>query len=88
MQSIPAPVIGGVSLLLFGVIAASGIRILVESKVDYSQPKNLVLTSVVLIVGLSGARLDIGSVELKGMALATILAMMLSLIFALIKKTE
>ena len=88
VQSIPAPVIGGVSLLLFGVIAASGIRILVESKVDYSQPKNLVLTSVVLIVGLSGARLDIGSVELKGMALATILAMMLSLIFALIKKTE
>lgn len=71
IRTIPVQVMGGVSLLLFGVIAASGIRMLVESKVDYSKPKNLILTSIVLIIGLSGAHLDIGSVSLKGMALAT-----------------
>lgn len=81
IQSIPAPVMGGVSLLLFGVIAASGIRMLVESKVDYSKARNLILSAVVLIIGVSGASLTIGTVTLKGMALATIVAILLSLSF-------
>ena len=84
--SIPVAVMGGVSLLLFGVIAASGIRILVESKVDYSKPKNLILTSIVLIVGLSGAHIEVGTVSLKGMALATLLAIVVSLLFSLFEK--
>ncbi len=79
IQSIPVPVMGGVSLLLFGVIAASGIRILVESKVDYSRARNLILTSVVLILGISGANITIGTVSMKGMALATIVSIVLSL---------
>jgi len=79
IQSIPVPVMGGVSLLLFGVIAASGIRILVESKVDYSHARNLILTSVVLILGISGANITIGTVSMKGMALATIVSIVLSL---------
>ncbi|SFM31529.1 uracil permease [Pelosinus propionicus] len=81
IQSIPVPVMGGVSLLLFGVIAASGIRILVESKVDYSRSRNLILTSVVLILGISGASITIGTVTMKGMALATIVSIFLSLSF-------
>ena len=52
-------VMGGVCLLLFGVIAASGIRILVETKVDYSKSKNLIMTSVPLVVGLSGAKVSV-----------------------------
>ncbi len=84
--SIPTAVMGGVSLLLFGVIAASGIRMLVESKVDYSKPKNLILTSIVLVVGLSGAHIEIGTVSLKGMALATILSIFVSLLFGLFEK--
>lgn len=84
IQSIPVPVMGGVSLLLFGVIAASGIRILVESKVDYSKARNLILTSVVLIVGISGAQVTLGAVSLKGMGLATIIAILLSLVFKLL----
>ena len=56
IQSIPTPVMGGVSILLFGVIAASGIRILVEGKVDYNKPKNLLLTSIVMGLGVSTAR--------------------------------
>lgn len=84
IQSIPVPVMGGVSLLLFGVIAASGIRMLVESKVDYNKPSNLILTSVVLGIGVSNASLTIGTVTMKGMALATIVAIILSLTFKLI----
>jgi uracil permease len=83
IQSIPVPVMGGVSLLLFGVIAASGIRMLIEARVDYGKARNLVLTSVVLIIGISGAHLEIGAVSLKGMGLATIIAIILSLAFKL-----
>lgn len=81
IQTIPTPVMGGVSLLLFGVIASSGIRMLVETKVDYSRPQNLILTTIVLVVGLSGAVLKFGNFELKGMALATVVAIVLSLFF-------
>lgn len=84
IQAIPVPVMGGVSLLLYGVIAASGIRVLTDAKVDYANPKNLMLTAIILIVGVSGARIQIGAVELKGMALATIVGVVLSLIFHLI----
>jgi uracil permease len=81
IQSIPVPVMGGICLLLFGVIAASGIRMLVEQKVDYSKPKNLVLSAVVLTIGLSGAHVELGTVSLKGMALATVISIFISLAF-------
>jgi uracil permease len=85
IQSIPTPVMGGICILLFGVIAASGIRMLVESKVDYSKPANLILTAVVLIVGLSGTAVNIGEVELKGMALGTVVGMIMSFIFHMLE---
>ena len=72
---------GGVSLLLFGLIAASGLRILVESKVDYNKPTNLLLTAIVLGIGVSTASITLGSVTLKGMSLATVVAIILSLSF-------
>ncbi len=84
IQSIPVPVMGGVSMLLFGVIAASGIRILVEAKVDYNNPMNLLLTSIVMGVGVSTASLTIGTVTLRGMALATVIAVILSISFRII----
>ncbi|QLA15005.1 uracil permease [Desulfolutivibrio sulfoxidireducens] len=86
IQSIPGPVMGGICILLFGVIAASGIRMLVEAKVDYSKPINLTLTAIVLIVGISGVAVKIGTVELKGMALATVVGMALSLVFHLLER--
>ena len=86
IQSIPTPVMGGVSLLLFGVIAASGIRMLVEAKIDYNKPVNLVLTSVVFIIGVSGASLQICSANFKGMALAVLFAVGLSLLFKIFRK--
>jgi len=77
-------VMGGVSLLLYGVIGASGIRVLIESKVDYNKAQNLILTSVILIIGVSGAKVHIGAAELKGMALATLVGVALALIFRVI----
>ncbi|MDR6551917.1 uracil permease [Paenibacillus qinlingensis] len=85
IQTIPTPVMGGVSLLLFGVIASSGIRMLVETKVDYAKPINLILTTVVLVIGLSGATLKWGHFEMKGMALATVATIVLSLFFKLLE---
>ncbi len=82
IRSIPVPVMGGVCILLFGIIAAAGIRMLVEKKVDYTQPRNLILTSVVLVIGVSGASVRVDTVELKGMALGTLVAVVISLIFA------
>ncbi len=84
IQMIPVPVMGGVSLLLYGVIGASGIRVLIDSKVDYSKAQNLILTSVILIIGVSGAKIQLGAAELKGMALATVVGIGLSLLFKLI----
>ena len=87
IHAIPVPVMGGVSILLFGIIAASGLRMLVERKVDYTKSSNLILTSVVLVIGLSGAKLAIGPVVLQGMGLATVTAILLSVIFAIFRKT-
>ena len=83
IRGIPVPVMGGVCLLLFGVIAASGLRVLVERRVDYSKTANLVMTSVVMTIGLSGAKLSVGSVTVQGMVLATLIAMALSMMFKL-----
>lgn len=83
IRSIPVPVMGGVCILLFGVIAAAGIRMLIEKKVDYTRSRNLILTSVVLVSGISGAAVKFGAVELKGMALGTAVAIAINLVFEL-----
>lgn len=86
IQVIPVPVMGGISLLLYGVIGASGIRVLIDAKVDYNKPQNLILTAVILIIGISGAKLHMGTVELKGMALATLVGIGMSIVFSLINR--
>jgi len=87
IHAIPVPVMGGVSILLFGIIAASGLRMLVERKVDYTNPVNMILTSVILVVGLSGAELAVGPVVLKGMGLATVVGMAMSITLLILQKT-
>ena len=86
IQTIPGPVIGGISFLLYGMIGTSGLRILVDQKVDYATNKNLILTSVVFVTGLSSITLSFGGVELTGMVLACIVAMIFSLTFYLLDK--
>lgn len=83
IHGIPTPVMGGVCILLFGFIAASGLRMLVEKKVDYTKSRNLIITAVTLISGLSGATIVIDPIQLKGMGLATVVAMIVSLTFLL-----
>lgn len=88
ITTIPGAVIGGISFLLYGMIGTSGLRILVDAKVDYAVNKNLMLTSVVFITGLSGVALKIGNVEFKGMVLACLVAMIISLVFYLLDKLK
>lgn len=86
IQTIPGNVIGGVTFLLYGMIGTSGIRLLVDQKVDYSKSYNLVLTSVIFIAGLSGLSLKFGAIELQGMVLASVVAVVLSALMTLLKK--
>ena len=86
ISTIPGPVIGGISFLLYGMIGTSGICILVDEKVDYGRSRNLMLTSVIFVTGLSGAAIKIGNIELTGMVLACIVGMILSLSFYILDK--
>ena len=86
ISTIPGPVMGGISFLLYGMIAASGIRLLVDKKVDYSKPRNLAMTAVVFVVGLSGASIQIGEVQLTGLCLATIVGIVMGLLMFIIDK--
>lgn len=86
IQTIPGPVIGGISFLLYGMIGTSGIRILVDSQVDYGKSKNLIMTSVIFVAGLSGITLKLGNVQLSGMVLASVVGMLMGLTFHLLEK--
>jgi uracil permease len=81
IQTIPTPVMGGVSILLFGIIASSGLRMLVDSKIDFENKRNLVISSVILVVGLGGAIVKLPfHIDIQGMALAAILGVVLNLV--------
>ncbi|HIV81197.1 MAG TPA: NCS2 family nucleobase:cation symporter [Candidatus Salinicoccus merdavium] len=82
VQSVPSPVMGGVSILLFGIIAASGLRILIDAQLDLDNKRNLVIASVILVIGIGKAHLDfmIGDIpfNLEGMALAALAGIVLN----------
>ncbi|UQD51643.1 uracil permease [Bacillus methanolicus] len=81
ISTIPTPVMGGVSILLFGIIASSGLRMLVDSKVDFGDKRNLVISSVILVIGIGGAFIKVSDhFQIQGMALAAILGVLLNLI--------
>jgi uracil permease len=86
ISTIPSAVMGGITMLLYGVIAVQGFRMFVEQKVDFSKNSNMVLGAVTFVVGVSGASINIGTVQLKGMAFAAIAGVVLSLIFWILGK--
>ena len=86
--SIPNPVISGISFVLFGVIAASGLKILIENNIDFDRKKNLIIASVILVVGIGGLVLEIGTFTLSAMALATVLGIFLNLILPETSRSE
>lgn len=88
ISTIPGDVIGGITFLLYGMIGTSGLRILVDKKVDYGKNRNLILTSVVFVAGLSGLTITLGLVSITGMTLAAVTAVIISLIFFLLDKAK
>lgn len=84
IRSIPSPVMGGVSLLLFGLIASNGLRMYVTNKVDFGINRNLMIASVVVILGVgmetSGISIPIGDYALPGMATSTLVGILMNLI--------
>lgn len=88
INTIPGPVIGGISFLLYGMIGTSGIRVLVESHVDYSRSRNMAMTSVIFVTGLSGITVQFGSIQLTGMVLACVVGMIMGLLFFLLDKAK
>ncbi len=93
IQTIPGPVMGGISMLLYGLIASSGLRTIVESGVDYTDKRNLTISSVILVIGLGGGMLQftIGkdfTFSLGGVALATLVGIILNLIIPNTKKVD
>lgn len=84
ISSIPTPVMGGISLLLFGLIASSGLRLLVHSGLDFSHSRNLIMASVVLVIGIGmetgGFYIPLGKYSIPGMALAAFIGIILNLV--------
>jgi len=88
IHTLPTPVIGGISMVLFGVIAASGFRVLVEARVVYAKSRNLVLSAIVLMVGISGLSVNVGQAQLKGMVLGTFVGMILGVVVWILDRMD
>ncbi|KAF1302490.1 uracil permease [Enterococcus sp. JM9B] len=86
--SVPGPVIAGISFILFGVIAASGLKILIENKINFDKKKNLLIASVILVIGIGGLIFEFGTFTLSAMALATVLGIILNLILPETSRSE
>lgn len=80
LQSIPAPVMGGILCLLFGSIAVVGLNTLIRNQVDLSQPRNLIIASVTLVFGIGGMKLGTPAFALSGISLAALTALLLNLL--------
>ena len=81
IDTIPTAVLGGISILLFGIIASSGLRMLVDNNIDFGDKRNLVISSVILVIGIGGAKLEFSpTFVIEGMALAAIIGVILNLV--------
>lgn len=81
ISAVPAPVIGGISILLFGMISSIGIKNMVDHRVDFTDPKVLITSAAMLVLGLGGAKFVVGNFQLSGLGLAAIIGILLNLIF-------
>jgi len=80
IETIPTPVIGGISILLFGMISSIGIKNMIDSKVDFTNPKIIIVSSVMLVLGLGGAVFELGEFKIEGLGLAAIIGILLNLV--------
>lgn len=88
IQSIPLPVLGGMSLVLFGMIAANGLKVLVQGKVDLENNRNIIIIASMLVVGLGGLAINFagGDIKIETMALSAVIGILLNLYFKLLDK--
>ena len=80
LKTIPDAVLGGIMLLLFGTIAAVGVNTLVKNKIDLSNTRNLIIVSLILILGIGGAEFTIGTFTIGGIGLSALVGVLLNLI--------
>ncbi len=84
ISSIPTPVLGGVSILLYGFISVNGLKILIQNKVDFGNTKNVIVASSMLVLGLGGAAISVVTkninLSISGMSLAAIVGILLNLL--------
>ena len=80
ISTIPNAVLGGMSILLYGVIASNGLKVLIKERVDFGQMRNLIIASAMLVLGLGGAILKLGPVTLSGTALSAMTGIILNLV--------
>ncbi|HFZ6496719.1 TPA: uracil-xanthine permease family protein [Streptococcus agalactiae] len=80
ISTIPSAVLGGMAILLYGVIASNGLKVLIENRVNFAEVRNLIIASSMLVLGLGGAVLDLGALTLSGTALSAIVGIILNLI--------
>ncbi len=84
ISSIPTPVLGGVSILLYGFISVNGLKILIQNKVDFGNTKNVIVASSMLVLGLGGAAISVVTkninLSISGMSLAALVGILLNLL--------
>ncbi|HIZ71565.1 MAG TPA: NCS2 family nucleobase:cation symporter [Candidatus Atopostipes pullistercoris] len=80
LTTIPNAVIGGMSIILYGVIASNGLKVMIDEQIDFTKVRNLIITSAMLVIGLGGAVLDLGPLVLSGTALSAIVGVILNLV--------
>ena len=88
LKTIPQAVLGGIMLLLFGTIAAVGVNSLIKNRVDLGNTRNLVIVSIILILGIGGAEFSIGTFTIGGIGLSAVVGVLLNLILPQSKTQE
>jgi uracil permease len=78
IASIPWAVIGGMTIVLYGLIAGNGVKVLIKDRTDLSNIRNIIIISTMLVIGLGGADLTIGAFSMTGMALAAVVGIILN----------
>lgn len=88
VSTIPSAVLGGVALLLYGFIAVNGLKVLIENRMDFSKSRNVIIASSMLVLGLGGAMVTVGTVTISGMSLAALVGILLNLFLPKDKNEE
>jgi len=88
LKAIPGAVLGGIMLLLFGMIAATGVNNMIQNRTNMSNSRNLIIVSLILTTGIGGAVLQMGTVSMTGIGLSAVIGVLLNLILPRTKEEK